>query len=63
MPDGHPIAPRLLVWFEGEVALIGDEVPDQLTLGAVLQAVQNEVGHTGIAVTRISSYSLDATDE
>lgn len=49
----HP-RPRLRVFFEAEILLVGDEIPAEMTEEALRQAVQNETGYSGINITNVT---------
>lgn len=53
---------RVRVNFEAELVLIGDEIPDDLDANTLRQAVQSEIGYTGVLVEDVSYWMVDDGD-
>lgn len=52
--NGLGTTPRLRVFFEAQLLLVGDEIPTEITNNALIQAVQNETGYSGIYVVKVT---------
>jgi hypothetical protein len=63
MSDGGThFPPRLRVFFEAEILLVGAEIPDEITDAALRQAVQNETGFSGINVRNVTDSEREDDD-